>query len=301
MSNTDSPLHIAIRDNNIEIAKLLLASQCDIHAANAEGLTPLQLATQAGNAEMVTLLLQHGAGKQSSPASKPSARSGYSALPDYSRPTTPPIEFSPLDAEQRKQRIRFWTTAHNVLLVLTTVVSCLFSIAPENDPDGFGMNLLILLVSLVGIYALCLYYFVFRIWEEVPASLARTTPRKGAGFLFIPFYYMYWNFVAFRGLYLDMNKSLEQLGTEKRFPLNESRGIGYVGGGITGICWFWLIYGIWTIISVIMYMEWDIPTRVTTKLMMIEVFYCLATAVEFCRIRTDVVEFIDIKSHSGST
>ena len=67
MPNIDLPLHIAVRDNNIDIAKMLLESQCDVHAVNAEGLTPLQLATQSDNAEMVVLLLQHGAGQQTAP------------------------------------------------------------------------------------------------------------------------------------------------------------------------------------------------------------------------------------------
>jgi len=67
MSNSDSPLHIAVRSNNIEIVKVLLENQCDIHATDAEGRTPLQLATQAGNTEMVALLLQHGAGSQAEP------------------------------------------------------------------------------------------------------------------------------------------------------------------------------------------------------------------------------------------
>jgi len=55
MSN-DSPLHLAVRDNNIDTARHLLESQCDIHTVNADGLTPLQLATQTGNTEMVALL-----------------------------------------------------------------------------------------------------------------------------------------------------------------------------------------------------------------------------------------------------
>ena len=74
MSN-DSPLHIAVKNNNIDLVKMLLESQCDVHAVNAEGLTPLQLATQTGNTEIVALLLQHGAGRQAAPTPPPTENS----------------------------------------------------------------------------------------------------------------------------------------------------------------------------------------------------------------------------------
>lgn len=83
MSNSDSPLHIAVRNNDIDIAKIILQNQGDVHAVNAEGLTPLQVATQAGNTEMIALLLQHGAGRQANsvPPPQPNPYIGNTSVP----------------------------------------------------------------------------------------------------------------------------------------------------------------------------------------------------------------------------
>ena len=59
MSITNTPLHIAIQNGNIEIIKTLLASGCALDARNADGLTPLDLAIATNNTEIVQLLLEH--------------------------------------------------------------------------------------------------------------------------------------------------------------------------------------------------------------------------------------------------
>jgi len=54
-----TPLHIAVQNGNIDIIRALLASGADVNALDADGKTPLGIATEANNVEIVNLLLQY--------------------------------------------------------------------------------------------------------------------------------------------------------------------------------------------------------------------------------------------------
>ena len=45
----------------------------------------------------------------------------------------------------------------------------------------------------------------YKCWKAVPKEIARTTPGKAVGFLFIPFFNFYWAFVSYQGLAEDLN------------------------------------------------------------------------------------------------
>ena len=45
--------------------------------------------------------------------------------------------------------------------------------------------------------------FHYKCWKAVPASFARLTPGKAVGYLFIPFFNLYWSFPSFYGLAQD--------------------------------------------------------------------------------------------------
>ncbi|MDD3470888.1 MAG: DUF4339 domain-containing protein [Thermoguttaceae bacterium] len=53
------------------------------------------------------------------------------------------------------------------------------------------------------------FLLLYKFWILVSPPIARTTPGKAVGFCFIPFFNLYWCFVAFYGLSQDMNKTLE--------------------------------------------------------------------------------------------
>ena len=66
--------------------------------------------------------------------------------------------------------------------------------------------LLFLAVASMAVTALvfkCI--LLYRLWKLVPPEQAATTPGKAVGFLFIPFFSLYWNFVAFfkLGIFLE--------------------------------------------------------------------------------------------------
>ena len=70
------------------------------------------------------------------------------------------------------------------------------------------------LLSFIPFY-MCLY----RAWVCLqPGGLARTTPGKAIGFLFIPFFNIYWIFQAINGLAGDWNRTVSTYGDLKAAP-----------------------------------------------------------------------------------
>jgi len=71
-----------------------------------------------------------------------------------------------------------------------------------------GIPLCILIIGIPAVIAsLVLYYILlYRFWDLIQDGSPRTTPGKGIGFLFIPFFSLYWKFVAIHGLAQDMNR-----------------------------------------------------------------------------------------------
>lgn len=59
--NGYTPLHIAAKKNQMEIATTLLEYGADTNAITRQGISPLHLAAQEGNVDMVTLLLARDA------------------------------------------------------------------------------------------------------------------------------------------------------------------------------------------------------------------------------------------------
>jgi hypothetical protein len=69
---------------------------------------------------------------------------------------------------------------------------------------------------------LCVYYFpiiaaavlqyllTYRFWQIIQDGFQRTTAGKAVGFLFIPFFNLYWYFVAFFGLSKDTNSYVDR-------------------------------------------------------------------------------------------
>lgn len=74
--------------------------------------------------------------------------------------------------------------------------------------------ILSLLTSGVGamITFMLWYIILFRCWELIQDGQARTTPGKAVGFLFIPVYMYYWNFVAYPGWAKDANQYVQNRG-----------------------------------------------------------------------------------------
>jgi len=55
------PLQAAISNNFDQVAKLLIQAEAEVNVTQASGLTPLHLAAQSGNIELIICLLENGA------------------------------------------------------------------------------------------------------------------------------------------------------------------------------------------------------------------------------------------------
>jgi ankyrin repeat protein len=60
-ADDDTPLHIAVSRNNIEMAKFLLNRRANINAKGHDANTALHMAASENNTDMVTMLLERGA------------------------------------------------------------------------------------------------------------------------------------------------------------------------------------------------------------------------------------------------
>ncbi len=76
-------------------------------------------------------------------------------------------------------------------------------------------------LSLASVVYMCL--LLYHLWKLIPPDIARTTPGKAVGFLFIPFFNFYWMFVAYQGLGADMNKTLQRHGIP--YQVKENLGV----------------------------------------------------------------------------
>jgi len=58
------------------------------------------------------------------------------------------------------------------------------------------------------------YIYIYRMWTMIQDGYARTTPGKAVGFMFIPFFSLYWVFVAYHGWSLDYNQFIQRNGRQ---------------------------------------------------------------------------------------
>ena len=78
----------------------------------------------------------------------------------------------------------------------------LMMVLGEADEDALdGLALLGIVPLILGLVFTCILHY--KCWKAVPSGFARLTPGKAVGYLFIPFYNLYWAFPSFGGLGSD--------------------------------------------------------------------------------------------------
>jgi hypothetical protein len=84
---------------------------------------------------------------------------------------------------------------------------------------GFG-GLILFAGALLNIASVIpMYIYLYRAWSCLkPGGLARTTPGAAIGYLFIPFFNMYWIFQSFLGLAKDWNRTVSTYSDLKTAP-----------------------------------------------------------------------------------
>ena len=229
-----------------------------------------------------------------------------------------------LDVKQRKGRIHFWTVlciATYLLCTLTVILSgALMCAIPEIEKEvrknsqvqlpGFGGGYrpsiptasdkeiketvqrrigltVLILFALTGVpYLCCYYYYLLRLWEEIPGKFACTIPGNAAGFALIPIFHLFWLFTAFSGLYRDMNKTTEFYGRGSRF-----------GYWINSICVVWVLLFVSGMVLGAITAEQPVTNGGLT--IFFAILGAILTVPVYWKIRNDVHIFIDIKSSVG--
>ena len=110
----------------------------------------------------------------------------------------PPIQPPPLPGAMQRQSVQ--PTLEDVKLLDTQFMVFWICLAA-------GIPLSLVIIGLFSIIAALVFFYLmlYRFWDLIQDGEARTTPGKGVGFCFIPFYNLYWNFIAVWGLAKDMN------------------------------------------------------------------------------------------------
>ena len=105
-----------------------------------------------------------------------------------------------------------WATLSVIANIMSlSGVGLLFLSGPryDNDSAALGLGLTGLGMAL-GLWLMILsVMYVYRMWMLVPLSYARTSPGQAVGFLFIPFFNLYWVFQAYYGWAQDYNRWLD--------------------------------------------------------------------------------------------
>ena len=101
-----------------------------------------------------------------------------------------PNRFSSAPKADDAKRLQTWFSMHWICLVATIPLSLI------------SVSLYPIAVIIATVFS-CLV--LHKLWSLIPADKARTTPGKAIGFLFIPLFNFYWNFVAIHGLAKALN------------------------------------------------------------------------------------------------
>jgi hypothetical protein len=117
---------------------------------------------------------------------------------------------SPAD-RARRIRSAFTTMWSSMILGPVLVAAAVAFAAGANDPGVLVAALGIALVDvLVG--GIAYLVLIYRLWSVVQDGRAQTTPGNAVGFLFIPCFNIYWQFVAYWGLSKELNRIRREYG-----------------------------------------------------------------------------------------
>jgi len=85
-----------------------------------------------------------------------------------------------------------------------------------------GIITSVIVVGIFGLIAAMVFYYIllYKAWSIIPKEKTDITPEKAVGFLFIPFYNFYWNFISIKGL----GEKLIEVGNDNKLQIHTIRG-----------------------------------------------------------------------------
>lgn len=99
-----------------------------------------------------------------------------------------------------------------ILAIVFAVMGATSTAAPGADPSAAAMPLMLaglMYLACIACMVVSSIFFlinIYRAWSCLAAGVPSTSPGKAIGFLFIPFFNLYWIFVAIAGLPKDWNR-----------------------------------------------------------------------------------------------
>lgn len=100
-------------------------------------------------------------------------------------------------------------------VVLATIMLFVGAVMVANEIwAGIAFLVLAFLLWLFIMFIIMMLYY--KMWAAIQDGHARTTPGKAVGFMFIPFFNLYWMFQAIWGFSMDYNAYIERHSIEAR-------------------------------------------------------------------------------------
>ncbi len=87
---------------------------------------------------------------------------------------------------------------------------------PFTFGDGGSTPVQAMILICVFLSNLVLLRMLYKTWAALPVSHARTTPGKAVGFMFVPFYNLYWVWNAYVGFARDFNRYVKEVDPQEQ-------------------------------------------------------------------------------------
>ena len=145
-------------------------------------------------------------------ANRPRSIAEWRAALEGGGPSPPP---PPPPPPEETSRLNLWFRLGTcisllaiALLFIVLILEKIFDVTAASILTAFPIFLIIGL--------LCGCCILHKLWSLIPAEEAKTTPGKVVGFLFIPFFNLYWNFIAFYDLAQTLNSLTSRRALENK-------------------------------------------------------------------------------------
>ena len=117
--------------------------------------------------------------------------------------------------------LAFYFASILICNIISMPLSFISIIANLNDEPEIGAVFILIALPISIFAGVVFFMFIYHAWKSIQPYGVRTTPGKAVGFLFIPFFNIYWIFQVFYGLAKDFNR----IAKERSLNLRISEGL----------------------------------------------------------------------------
>ncbi|MBX3216057.1 MAG: DUF4328 domain-containing protein [Labilithrix sp.] len=159
----------------------------------------------------------------------PSPYGAYGPSPSYAPPgqfgyQQPGTGYAPAAITNGAPMLRWIVSGTFAGTIVVTLLGGVIGAVAEGDEIGSAIAgvFSVLSIPLILTYVVTALVWLYKSWEMLPDSMrvtgngTRVSPGQAVGYLFIPFYNLYWYFVCSAGLTTALNRALANYGSPKR-------------------------------------------------------------------------------------